>query len=630
MTDKTLPNETLRLVANRIRRYSIITTTKAGSGHPSSSLSCADLMAALFFTQLRFDFNDPKRLDNDRFILSKGHAAPALYATWAAAGVVSLEDICTLRQTGSPFEGHPTPALPWVDLITGSLGQGLANGAGMALYLKRMIQSDARVFVLMGDGELAEGSIWEIASLAPFYELSNLIAIVDVNRLEQSTQTKHGWDISRYASMFSSFGWNTIEIDGHDIQACRDSLAKATLGSQHKPTVILAKTQKGHGVSLMANKEDWHGKAMNATQASLALSELGNDELPLPLPQVQKPTGKAKRPLHMEQQTPLKVIPPSFANTKEMATRRAFGESLKVLGDGHLDTIVFDGDVKNSTFTEIFEKAHPNRFFQAFIAEQAMVGMATGAGALGAKPWVSTFAAFLTRAFDQVRIAALSGVNLNICGTHAGVSIGEDGGSQMGLEDLAMFRALPNSVVVYPADPHATYSLMESLQKHEGVGYMRATRANTPVLYKKGDVFPIGGSKLLKHSRTDQCLLIGAGITVSESLKAYEILKAQGIHVSVLDAYSIKPIDDKGITQAAKHCKGLVVVVEDHYQEGGLGDAVLSALAEQSNVRVKKIAVSQIPHSGTKEDLLEIHGLSGQKIAEATKEFISKHGAHRE
>lgn len=624
MSEQNITTETLRLLANRIRRYSIISTTQAGSGHPSSSLSCAEIMAALFFTQLRFDFNDPKRLDNDRFILSKGHAAPALYSTWAALGVVSLEDICTLRQTGSPFEGHPTPSLPWIDLITGSLGQGLANGAGMALYLKKVIKSDARVFVLMGDGELAEGSVWEIASLAPIYELSNLIAIVDVNRLEQSTQTKYGWDLGRYASIFSAFGWNVIELDGHDVEACRKSLQSAVSTTGQRPTVLLAKTQKGYGVSFMANKEDWHGKAMSEEQAKMALGELGNEEIPLPLPQIRKPTGPTRRPLHLEQTNPTPAAIPNFSQIKELATRRAFGESLKLLGDSHPDTIVFDGDVKNSTFTDLFEKAHPERFFQAYIAEQAMVGMAAGAAALGAKPWVSTFAAFLTRAFDQARIAALSGVGIKICGTHAGVSIGEDGGSQMGLEDIAMFRSLPNSVIAYPADAYATYSLMCALQEHNGVGYLRATRANTPIIYKRGEEFPIGGSKLLKHSKNDECLLIAAGITVSESLKAHEILKSWGIQVCVLDAYSIKPIDTDGIIQAAKKSYHRVLVIEDHYAEGGLGDAVLSAISEQDNIRTKKVAVREVPHSGTKDDLLNQHGLSAQKIAEAVKDFIQK------
>lgn len=613
--------DSLNEAAKRIRRYSILSTTKAGSGHPSSSLSIAELMSVLFFTQFRYDFNDPKRLDNDRFILSKGHAAPALYAAWHVAGIISLEELFSLREVSSNFEGHPTPRLPWIDVVTGSLGQGLANGVGMAFYLQRMIKTDARVYVLMGDGECSEGSVFESAAIATHHKLNNLVAILDVNRLEQSTATKYGWDTHQYASIFQSFGWKTFEIDGHQTQACLDAFQKANQNST-SPSIIIAKTKKGHGVSLMSDQENWHGKALSVEQAKLALKEIGEESANFHF-SIQKPSSSSRRPLHLEQgQSPW----PHYNYPKEQlyAVRKAFGEALKRLGDSDPNTLVIDGDVKNSTFTDIFEKAHPTRFFQAFIAEQSMAGIATGAGAIGAHPWISTFAAFLTRAYDQLRIAALSQVNLKVCGTHAGVSIGEDGSSQMGLEDIAMFRTLPGSTIVYPADPFATESLMQELSKTNGLSYLRATRATTPILYSQKDKFPIGKSKTLRYSKQDTCAIITAGITLHESLKAYSLLKKEGIYVRVVDAYSVKPIDQEMLVNAVKSCKGNIVVIEDHYIEGGLGDAVLAALAEIPKKRVKKVGITEIPRSGKPEELLELYGLSASRIAETIKAFLQE------
>ncbi len=609
----------LLTMARRIRRYSILSTTRAGSGHPTSSLSIADLMAALFFTQLRYDFNDPKRLDNDRFILSKGHAAPALYATWAAAGVVSLEQIETLRELDSDFEGHPTPRLPWVDVSTGSLGQGLANGVGMALYLRDVVKTDARVWVLLGDGELAEGSIWEVAPIAALHKLDRLTAIVDVNRLEQSIATKYGWDLERYAAQFEAFGWHPLLIDGHDMKACVEALAQATT-IKGKPVVILAKTQKGHGVSFLADLDGWHGKALNKDQTEKALAEIGEDNPAVRL-EISHPQGPARRPVHVEQGLQEKVSA-NYPKDQMVSTRKAFGESLKRLGDQNPNVLVFDSDVKNSTFTDIFEKAHPHRFVQSYIAEQSMVGMASGAGAIGALPWVSTFAAFLTRAFDQIRMAALSQSNLKICGTHAGTSIGEDGASQMGLEDIAMFRTVLDSTVVYPSDPYATEALMHELNNVHGVSYLRATRANTKVIYTPEETFPIGGSKILRQSPADRCVVVAAGITLHEALVAHEILKNEGIPVRVIDAYSIKPIDQAGLKMAARSCGGKIVVVEDHFIQGGLGDAVLEVFADGGTVRIKKIGVNELPHSGKPEELLEKYGLSGAQIAAAVRSFL--------
>lgn len=610
----------LKALARRIRRLSVLSTTRAGSGHPSTCLSAADLVTALFFTQLRYDFSDPKRLDNDRFVLSKGHAAPLLYSAWATAGVVSDEDVLSLRELSSNFEGHPTPRLPWVDVATGSLGQGLVNGAGMAAYLKFVAKSDAHVWVLCGDGEMAEGSNWEAIPVAAQKGLGNLTAIIDVNRLEQSIATRIGWDMQRYHAQFQAFGWETLEIDGLDMAACVEAMAHAARPGRDKPLAILGRTQKGAGVSLMADKDNWHGKPMDAAQADKALAEIGEVD-PTVRGTVRKPEGPARRAPEVEHGTKPPAAP-SYPADKTIATRRAFGDALKRLGDSHPGVMVFDADVKNSTYTDLFEKAHPERFVQCYIAEQSMVGMAAGAGAIGAVPWAATFAAFFSRAFDQVRMAALSSANLKLCGSHAGTSIGEDGASQMGLEDLAMFRAVHGSTVVYPADPYATEALVRELSAQHGVGYLRSTRAATTVLYGPGDTFPIGGSKTLRQSDSDRCVIVAAGITLHEALKAHAILKGEGLNVRIIDAYSVKPIDAEGLRAAASAAGGRIVVVEDHWREGGLGDAVLEVFGETGGARIKKIAVEVLPRSGKPEELLDLYGLSGEKIAAAVREFV--------
>lgn len=623
----------LASLARRIRRFAIRATTRAGSGHPSSSLSAADLVTALFFSSdgessgagFRYDFQDPKRLDNDRFVLSKGHAAPVLYAAWAAAGLISEADLLSLRQLDSIYEGHPTPRIPWVDVATGSLGQGLPNAIGMALYLKQIVKSPARVFVLCGDGELAEGANWEAAPIAATHGLSNLTVLVDVNRLGQSAPTRVGHDLGRYATLFAAFGWETLLIDGHDLKACVEAIQIAGRPSRERPLCILARTEKGHGISFVADHEGWHGKPLDEAQAQVALAELADppgSAAPTVPGKIARPSGPPMRP------TGPAALPPAFyPSDKPIATRRAFGDALKRLGDSHPGVLVFDADVKNSTYTEIFEKAHPDRFFESYIAEQAMVGMAAGAGAIGAVPWAATFAAFLTRAFDQIRMAALSQVNLKLCGSHAGTHIGEDGASQMGLEDLAMMRAVYGSTVVYPADPYATEALVRALSERDGIAYLRTTRAATPVLYGPADTFPIGGSKTLRQSERDVCTVIGAGITLHEALRAYELLKAEGIYIRVIDCYSIKPIDAAGLWAAAAHGQNRVLVAEDHFIEGGLGDAVLGVFAESSNVRVKKLAVTTLPHSGQPAELLELYGLSGPRIAAAVKSFLHDTGA---
>lgn len=609
----------LQTLVRRIRRNSILCTTKAGSGHPSSSISAAEIMAALHFSPsgLRYDFKQPKRLDNDRFVLSKGHAAPVLYATWAAAGLISEADLLSLRRVDSIYEGHPTPRIPWIDVATGSLGQGLPNAVGMAIYLKQVVKSPARVFVLCGDGEMAEGSNWEAAPIAAVHELGNLTAIVDVNRLGQSGPTRLGHDLGRLAQMFSTAGWETLVIDGQDLQACVDAIAHAGREGRNKPLAILARTQKGGGITFLADKEGWHGKPLDEAHAKSALAELGEDDASVHA-KIAEPSGPAlsapaqKKPLEQEK----------FPADKPVATRKAFGDALKRLGDRHPGVMVFDADVKNSTYTETFEKAHPDRFVQSYIAEQAMVGMAAGAGAIGAVPWAATFAAFLTRAYDQVRMAALSSSNLKLCGSHAGIHIGEDGASQMGLEDLAMMRAIHGSTVVYPSDAYATEALIQELSDQHGVCYMRSTRAATPILYSDSEKFPIGGSKTLRQSEQDVCTVVAAGITLHEALHAHELLKKEGIHIRVVDCYSVKPIDAAGLQAAAAASKKRVLVVEDHWPEGGLGDAVLGVFAESGDVRIRKQAVTELPHSGKPEELLELYGLSAKRIAEAVRQFI--------
>jgi transketolase len=577
-------------------------------------------MTALFFTALRYDFTDPKRLDNDRFVLSKGHAAPVLYATWAAAGLISEADLLSLRQIDSIYEGHPTPRIPWIDVATGSLGQGLPNAVGMAAFLKNVAQTSARVWVLCGDGEMAEGSNWEAAPVAAELGLSNLTAIIDVNRLEQSIATRIGWDMDRYATQFEVFGWETLVIDGQDLPACVRAMAHASHGGGSKPLAILARTQKGAGVSFMADKDNWHGKPMDQAQSDRALAELGTDDAKI-VGKIAKPTGTPRRAPHIEHGLTPQPLP-SFPADKTIATRKAFGDSLKRLGDANPSVMVLDADVKNSTYTDQFEKAHPDRFVQCYIAEQAMVGLAAGAGAIGAVPWVATFAAFLSRAYDQIRMAALSSSNLKVCGSHAGVSIGEDGASQMGLEDLAMFRAIHGSTVVYPADPYATCALIDELSAMHGVAYLRATRAATPVLYSATEKFPIGGSKTLRQGASDVCVVVAAGITLHESLKAYDLLRAEGIAITVVDTYSVKPIDAEGLHKAAAAAGQRILVVEDHWREGGLGDAVLEVFSESGNVRIRKIAVTELPHSGKPEELLDLYGLSARRIVEAVRAFV--------
>jgi len=584
-------------------------TTAAGSGHPTTSMSASHLAAVLFADHFRYDVGNPKNVANDRFVLSKGHGSPLLYAIFKALGVVSDAELLRLRRLDSPLQGHPAPLqeLPWVDVATGSLGQGLSIGLGMALG-QRMAGSPGRVWVLMGDSETAEGSVWEAMQAASYHELGNLVAILDMNRLGQRGPTMLQWESAVYSDRARAFGWHVIEIDGHDVVQIDEAYREA---EQHDaPTFIIARTLKGKGASVVENKEGWHGKALDAEQAKAAIAELGGERslsLSLAAPAEYKASNGG---------SPVSL--PVY--TDGIATRKAFGEALAALA-ARPDVVVLDAEVGNSTYTEDFEKVAPERFLQMFIAEQTMIGAAIGLQVTGKTPFAATFGAFLTRAYDFIRMGAVSRASIRLCGSHAGVSIGEDGPSQMALEDLAMMRAVQGSTVLYPADGNSTAQLVQAMADRSGISYMRTTREKTGLLYGADEKFPIGGSKVVRSSANDSVTLVGAGITLFESLKAAEALAADGISARVIDAYSVKPIDAMTLREALEET-GLLVVVEDHWAEGGLGDAVLAALADGGAPlvgRVIKLAVTQMPGSGKPEELRDWAGISASKIVEAVK-----------
>ncbi len=603
--------EKLAKIATRLRIHSLKMTTKAGSGHPTTCLSMAELMACLFFDEMRFNPKDHRDWANDELILSKGHAAPILYAAYAEAGIIPLKKLETLRLITSELEGHPTPRLPWIKVATGSLGQGLSIGVGMAWALK-MGYSPARVYVLMGDGECAEGAVWEAANAARLARLDNLVAIIDVNRLGQSGPTMHGHDLEAYEKKFKAFGWEVFQVDGHEIEAILETFKKVRKSSG--PTVILARTIKGKGVSFLEDRNGWHGRPLKPEELEKALKELG------PFPQIDaKSLVRSREPLK----------PPAFkkgfrfkrSNYQEKtATRLAYGQALLALGHVHEGVIALDGDVKNSTYAEKFFAAFPERSFQSYIAEQNMVGMAIGLAAKGYLPFVATFAAFLTRAHDQIRMGGYSWANIKFCGSHAGVSIGEDGPSQMGMEDLAIFRPIPGCVVLYPCDGPSTEACVEAMARYKGMAYLRTTRPPTPIIYNSEEKFPIGGCKILRRSDNDVATVIAAGITVFEALKAYEELKKENINIRVIDAYSIKPLAEEILKEQISETRNNVVVVEDHFAWGGLGEAVALALSGQA--KIIHLAVREIPRSGKPEELLDFYGLSSRHIVGAVKKLL--------
>jgi transketolase len=618
------PLTTWKELAAQLRIDSIRCTTAAGSGHPTSGMSAADLMSVLLAKYLNFDWANPRLTTNDRLVFSKGHACPLLYAMYKAGGVITDAELLSLRKLGSRLEGHPNPhVLPLVDVATGSLGQGLPIGVGMALNGKYLDKLPYRVWVLLGDSEMAEGSIWEAFDKASYYKLDHLIAILDMNRLGQRGETDLGWNSKAYAERARAFGWHAIELNGHDLSAIDASYAEA-LATKDRPTCLVAKTEKGSGVSFLGNKDGWHGKALNAEQAKQAIAELGG-ERKLTVT-THKPETRQPATLPLPKETP--KLPTYQVGQKE-ATRKAYGDALVALGAVRADVVVLDAEVSNSTHADEFKKAYPDRFFEMFIAEQQMVGAAIGFAVLGKRAFASTFAAFFTRAYDQIRMAAVSNATIHLSGSHAGVSIGEDGPSQMGLEDLAMMRAVCGSTVLYPCDANQTAQLMGQMIDLKGVSFLRTTREKTPILYPPTESFPIGKAKVLKKSDKDRVAVIAAGITVHEALKAYATLSAAGIAVRVIDAYSVKPIDRETLQQAAADTGGRLIVVEDHWAEGGLGDAVLEAFSSTGGAprgvmlpTVLKLAVRKMPGSATPAQLLAAAGIDAEHIVKAVRSLL--------
>jgi transketolase len=602
-------------LAKLIRYYSLVSTTEAGSGHPTSSLSAADLMSGLLFGgTFRYDLADPAHPNNDRLIFSKGHASPLFYALWVAAGAVPEKELMTLRKFDSPLEGHPTPAFRYTEAATGSLGQGLSIGAGMALNAKYLDKLPYRTYVLLGDSEMAEGSVWEALEIAAHYKLNNLVGVLDVNRLGQRGETMYGHDLAVYRNRIAAFGWETIVIDGHHLPQIRTAFEQAAR-SLDKPVMIIAKTLKGKGVSFIEDRNGWHGKALKKDELARALEELGPIDRDLrgtiPLPENVRPDALS----------PVKAEAAAYPADKPAGTRHAYGTALSRLYRQYPEMVVLDGEVSNSTYAEIFKNAHPGQFYEMYIAEQNMVGMALGLSVRGRIPFVSSFAAFLTRAADQIRMSQYSNANIKFCGSHAGVSIGEDGASQMGLEDIALFRAILGSVVFYPSDAVATEKLVEIMAEHRGISYLRTTRKDTPILYRNDEVFRIGGSKLLRSGKKDVATVAAAGITLHETLKAYEELKKDNIFIRVIDLYSVKPIDVATVRRAAEDT-GVLITVEDHYAEGGIADAVRTAQSKHP-VPVQALAVRAMPKSGKPDELLDYEGISWKAIVAMVKQIKS-------
>jgi transketolase len=601
--------ERLVELGQQLRVDSVRASAAAGSGHPTSSMSAADLMAVLLDRHLRYDFADPSNPCNDHLIFSKGHASPLLYSLFRAAGAISDEELLSFRKLGSRLEGHPTPRLPWVDVATGSLGQGLPIGVGLALTGKYLDRLPYRVWVLTGDSELAEGSMWEAFEEASFAHLDNLTAILDVNRLGQTKETRHGWDTGAYAERLRAFGWHAIEIDGHDVAAIEKAYEEA-VATTGRPTAIVARTVKGKGVHVVENVNGAHGKPLEDPEA--AIQELGGR--PDLTVQVAKP-DENRVPHRFPASGQLEL--PRFEVGDKVATRKAYGQALQALGAARGDVVALDGEVSNSTYSELFAEAYPDRYFEMYIAEQQMISAAVGMQVRGWNPFASTFAAFFTRAYDFIRMAAVSRANLRLTGSHAGVSIGEDGPSQMGLEDLAALRAVHGSVVLHPCDANQTAELVAAMADQAGICYLRTLRGATPVIYEPGTPMPIGGSKVLRRSDADQVTIVAVGVTVHEALQAADRLAEQGVAARVIDCYSVKPIDRITLLEAAE-ATGRIVTVEDHWPEGGLGDAVLEAFADgRPGPRVVKLAVSGMPGSGKPAELLHEAGIDAGAIADA-------------
>jgi transketolase len=629
--DATADLATVAELAAQLRVDSIRCSTSAGSGHPTSSMSAADLLAVLIARHVRYDWDNPERVENDHLIFSKGHASPLAYSVFKAVGVVSDEELLTgYRRFGQRLQGHPTPALPWVDVATGSLGQGLPDGVGVALAGKYLDEQPYRVWVLCGDSEMAEGSMWEALDKASYYTLSNLTAIIDVNRLGQRGETELGWNLDAYARRVEAFGARTLVIDGHDLTAIDRALATAR-DTSDQPTVVIAKTIKGRGVAEVEDRPDWHGKPLPPGMAERAIAELGgvrNLTVRGPLPDPSTPPDE--NPAHAPAgDTASTAAGPRYPVGDPIATRKAYGDALVALGARDPRVVALDGEVNNSTYAAEFARAYPDRYFEMFIAEQQMVAAATGLAVRGYRAYASTFGAFLTRAHDFIRMGAISGVDLRLVGSHCGVEIGADGPSQMALEDLAMMRAVHGSTVLYPSDGSSTAALVEQMAHTRGVSYLRTTRGAYPGLYPTGETFPVGGSKLLRSSDSDQVTLVGAGVTVHACLSAADALAQRGIPARVIDCYSVKPVDSTALAAAARATAGRFVIVEDHYPEGGLGCAVTDALLEagHTHLAVAHLAVRGMPGSGTAEELLAWAGIDADHISRAAEHVVNPAGA---
>ena len=603
-----------RQIARQLRADSIRSSTAAGSGHPTSSLSGADLMAVLLAGHLRYDWRNPRDPANDHLIFSKGHASPLVYAVFRAAGVIDDQELLTFRRLGSPLQGHPTPVLPWVDVATGSLGQGMPIAIGMALAAQRLWKAPFHVWTLLGDSETAEGSVWEGFDLGGHESLTNVTPIIDTNRLGQRGPTELEWDTDAYAARIESFGWDALVIDGHDVAEIDDAYARAR--DAERPTAIVARTVKGKGVSFLEDKEGWHGKALSPEEAKRALAEIGDEP---------SRTFATARPDPWRPPQVTTRAPQLKMYTEPVATRKAYGDALAALVGARSDVVALDAEVSNSTHSEEVKKVAPERFFEMYIAEQKMIASAVGMQVLGFRPFASTFAAFLTRAYDFIRMAAISQANIRLSGSHAGVSIGEDGPSQMALEDLAMMRAVHGSTVLYPCDGNQTAKLVAAMADREGIVYMRTTRGNTPVIYEASDGFAIGGSKVVRGGGADdRVTVVAAGITLHEAIKAADTLAKDGVRIRVIDLYSVKPIDAKTLVAAANATQGRLVVVEDHWPEGGIGDAVLAALADGGvkGIAFRHLAVREMPGSGKPAELVHAAGIDAASIVGAVQGLL--------
>jgi len=601
--------------AKLVRKWCLVSTTEAGSGHPTSCLSAADITTVLFDRYFTYDLANPLNLNNDRFVLSKGHAAPLLYTLFGMAGAYPLEELKTLRKFGSRFEGHPVPKYKYAEAATGSLGQGLSVGAGLALVAKREGYG-SKTYVLTGDGELAEGQIWEAANFAAHEKLDNLVAILDINRLGQSQETMFGHRIREYVKKFKAFDFEVITINGHNYEEINQAL-QATQQPNGKPFAIIAKTFKGYPISFLKNKDGWHGKALKKEELEKALKQLEpiNDSLHFEL---KKPT-QTKLPSKAGITT---AQTSSFKQEKEYATREVFGDELAKLAEGNKEIYALDGDVMNSTFTQTFKKAHAERFVECYIAEQNMVSVAAGLSRMGKIPFVATFAAFFTRAADQIRMARVSEANIKFVGSHVGVSIGEDGPSQMGLEDISLFGTVPDCVVLQPCDAVSTAKLVPEMMTHDGFAYMRTLRPKTTLLYKNEDTFDIGGSKVLRQSDNDVLTVAATGITVFEALKAADELQKENLNIRVVDCYSIHPVDATTLKKCLSEMKQkIVITVEDHFEHGGFGDFVAAALSNEQG-QIIKMAVQKISQSGTMDELLNDAGINAKHIVAKVKAIL--------